>query len=174
MLYEPWRSGAVIIKKESVIMIREIIKTHYAEFTEAIYHHTKKYELNPRRYELRLYVDETGTPSLKSEEGYTQGIWNGAYYVFAYAGGDKTQWDIIGSARERLENDDVRCILDDIPEDQRNDEPYVQRFLEENYPELVSEWLEDSYINNYDSAIENIEDYLENFLEMVEEVEEGV
>ena len=154
-------------------MIEELIRKNFSEYTDAIYNHMKTYELNAKLYELRLYVDESGAASLKDEEGYTPRIWNGKYYVLCRADGEnKTCWDVIGDVLPRLAKDDDIYVLDDVPEEKRKDEFYVRHFVEENYPKWVDEWLEEAHANNYDTAIYNIEAYLDSFPERVEEEEE--
>jgi hypothetical protein len=160
-----------IIYKEESAMISTIVRNNNNLIVEAIYAHLKEYTLSPFSYELRMYVDETGTVSLKSEPGITCEIWNGEYYVLCSVGGLFSPWHILGNVFACLREDDEEYVLDELPFEKRVHRSSVEAFIEDKHPEMIAKWLAEFHENHYEDGIEAAEEILERFLDNVDGIE---
>lgn len=152
--------------------IETIINNNYDSIVEAIHNHQIEYMLSPYPYELRMYVDDSGTISFESGVGRaTNDIWDYDHYVLCKAGGSFTVWDYIGDVFTLLEYDDALSIIDEIPTTPIS-KAVVEKYIEENHPEWISNWLEEFHDYYYDDEIDTAKNILDEFLDCVNDIED--
>lgn len=151
--------------------IDTVVKKNHQYLVEQIHKHLKDTMLSPYPIELRLYVDESGTISLKRAAGFFKSIWNGEYYSLCSTGGFiQNPWEYIGDVFTCLSEDDNLDVLEEIPGDKVT-RATVEAFIEEQHPEWIERWLEEHHDNHYYDEIDAADELLDRFLDDVRDFE---
>ena len=144
--------------------IQSIIKRNYDTIVDAIHNHFNDYMLSPYSYELRMYVDDSGTISFESAPSSNHNeIWEDDHYVLCKSCGLFTVWDYLGDVFTLLARDDALQIIDEIPTTLIS-KVVVEKYIEDNYPEMISDWLEEYNDCHYDDEVENVHNILDEFI----------
>ena len=145
--------------------IISIIKSNYDYIVKAIMSHFNEHMLSPYSHELRMFIDNSGTVSFETGlSGNTNDIWVNGHYVLCKAGGFlNSPWYYLGDIRFLLDYDDLISIIEDIPT-RPISKRLVEAYIEENYPELIQEWIEEYHDNHYDTELENAQNILDDFI----------
>lgn len=149
-------------------MISKIIHKNYAVIVEAIRNHFNKHMLSEYSYELRMYIDNNNT--IRFESGFgsnTNDIFKDGYYMLCKAGGFiYSPWDYLGDVRYLLDYEDLVNIIEDIPS-RPVTKGLVEKYIEDNHPEWIHEWIDKYHDNHYADEVENAQSILEEFLNSV-------
>ncbi len=123
--------------------------------------------INPERTELLMNIDDSGCISFTVSDGYSGNkIVHDDYIVLSSAGGDmKSVWELLPDIHDLLDYEAISEIKDKIPESK---DEYIRAYIEDNHPEWIQEWFDESLPDILAYLDSTVEGYLENLMDQIE------